>query len=287
MRVAALKALVAHPLTAGCELDDPETTARRRRIILEKPFLRRIYEEWYADIAARLPSGSEPILELGSGAGFLADWLAGHNAPNRDGPARRSAARREGGRVLASDVMLVPTLDLVADATRLPFRPASLGALVMVNVLHHVTDPAAFFREAAGAVRSGGRVVMIEPWVTRWSRLVYGRLHHEPFEPEAASWTTPDSGPLSGANSALPWILFARDRARFEAACPEWRIDSIQLSMPFRYVVSGGVSLRSLTPAWTFPWWRWAEARLDRWASHLAMFARIVLVRRDTTALGR
>jgi SAM-dependent methyltransferase len=276
VRVAALKALVAHPLTAGCDLDDPRTTARRRRIILEKPFLRRIYEEWYSDIAARLPVGSDPVLELGSGAGFLREWFD-----------RRTRVGRVGKRIFASDVMPVSDLDLVADARHLPFQSGSLGALVMVNVLHHIADPITFFREAATVVRAGGRVVMIEPWVTRWSRFVYGRLHHEPFAPEAASWTMPDRGPLSGANSALPWIVFARDRARFENECPEWNIEAIELTMPFRYLVSGGVSLRNLMPAWTFPTWRWIEARLEREASHLAMFARIVLVRRGAAASGR
>jgi SAM-dependent methyltransferase len=265
VRVAALKALVAHPLTAGCDLDDPRTTARRRQIILEKPFLKRIYEEWYAEIAAQLPDQSGPVLELGSGAGFLRERLAG---------------------VLASDVMLIPNLDLVADARHLPFRRASLRALVMVNVLHHIADPMAFFRDAASVVRAEGRVVMIEPWVTSWSRFVYGHLHHEPFAPNAESWAMPDSGPLSGANSALPWILFARDRSRFEAECPEWSIESIELTMPFRYLVSGGVSLRSLMPAVTFPAWRWIEARLERWVSRLGMFARIVLVRRGAGVIG-
>jgi SAM-dependent methyltransferase len=251
--------LLAHPLAAGRDLDDPETSALRRRIILQKPFLRRVYEEWYADIAAAL--GDEPgfALELGSGAGFLYEHTK---------------------RVLASDVMLLPGLRLVTDATALPFTPASLRGIVMVNVLHHVADPAAFFREAARVVRPRGRVVMREPWVTTWSSVVYGRLHHEPYDPRATQWTLPVAGPLTGANSALPWIIFVRDRGRFDADFPEWAVESIALGMPFRYLLSGGVSMRSLMPGFTFPWWRWVEARLQPWASTLAMFARIVLVRR-------
>src|SRR5262249_31802772 len=38
--------------------------------------------------------------------------------------------------------------------------------------------------QATRCVRSGGVVAMIEPWVTPWSRFVYTRLHHEPFQPE-------------------------------------------------------------------------------------------------------
>lgn len=266
MRLAKPLTLLLHPLTAGRDLDDPHTTALRRRIIREKPFLRGIYEEWYADIAADLGALSSPVVELGSGGGFMAECVPG---------------------VLTSDVMHVPGLDLIADASRLPFRRGSLGGLVMVNVLHHVSDPVRFFRDAATVTRESGRVVMIEPWSTTWSSVVYRRLHHEPFEPRAADWRLPDGGPLSQANSALPWIIFARDRARFERECPEWTIASIVPLMPFRYLLSGGVSMRSLVPAATFRFWRWAESRLTPWNERLAMFAKIVLVRRAEAAADR
>jgi hypothetical protein len=46
-----------HPLTRGLPIDSPETTVLRRRVIDSKPFLRRIYAEWYAAIARHLPVG--------------------------------------------------------------------------------------------------------------------------------------------------------------------------------------------------------------------------------------
>ena len=89
---------------------------------------------------------------------------------------------------------------------------------------------------------------MIEPWVTPWSRLVYTKLHYEPFDPEMAHWEFPESGPLSGANNALPWILFVRDRDQFEREFPMWSIQSMRPMMPIRYLVSGGVGFRALMP---------------------------------------
>ena len=65
------KTWLAHPLTKSLSVDDPRTTEARRRIILEKPFLRRIYSEWYDQIGAALPSGPGAVLEIGSGGGFL------------------------------------------------------------------------------------------------------------------------------------------------------------------------------------------------------------------------
>ena len=39
---AVLRTWLTHPLTRGLDIDDPRTTELRRRVILEKPFLRLI-----------------------------------------------------------------------------------------------------------------------------------------------------------------------------------------------------------------------------------------------------
>jgi hypothetical protein len=44
-----------HPLLQGLDIDDPRTTFLRRQIIQGKPFLRKIYEEWYLKIAEAIP----------------------------------------------------------------------------------------------------------------------------------------------------------------------------------------------------------------------------------------
>jgi len=48
-----------------------------------------------------------------------------------------------------------------AAAEALPCRTASFDRIFCVNALHHVTDPAAFFREARRALTDGGRVLTI------------------------------------------------------------------------------------------------------------------------------
>jgi hypothetical protein len=100
---------------------------------------------------------------------------------------------------------------------------------------------------------------MIEPWATEWSRLIYRIFHHEPFEPEASEWDFESSGWLSGRNGANSWIIFARDGVRFEEDFPELQILSIRLMMPFRYLVSGGVSVKVGMPGWTFRLWQRLE----------------------------
>lgn len=253
-----LKRWLEHPLTRGLDIDDPRTTHLRRRILQQKPFLRRVYEEWYRALAAALPPPPGAVLELGSGAGFLGDFVPG---------------------LMRSEVFYSPGIDAVLDGLALPFAAESLRGIAMTNVLHHLPRPVRFFAEAARCVRPGGVVAMIEPWVTSWSRRVYPRFHHEPFLPAAEEWEIPAGGPLSGANGALPWILFARDRERFEREAAGWRVRSIEPVMPFLYLASGGISCRSLAPAASFPLWRGFERALRPLRNRLAMFAHVVLER--------
>jgi hypothetical protein len=255
-----VKSWLAEPLTRGLDLDDPRTTELRRAILRQKAALRRIYEEWYTLLAAAVPGGAGAVLELGSGAGFCKEYISG---------------------LITSDVFECPGVDRVVDAQRMTFDAGSLRSIVMIDVLHHIPDVRQFFGEAARCIRPGGTVAMIEPWITSWSRFVYGNLHHEPFDPDAAAWEFPSTGPLSGANGALPWIVFRRDRAQFEREFPAWRVRSVEPMMPIRYLLSGGMSVRSLVPAWTFGLWRRTEHVFRPWMDHLAMFALIVLSRTD------
>jgi hypothetical protein len=198
--------------------------------------LRQIYEEWYEAIAALLPLDKDPVLELGSGGGFLVEFVP---------------------KLITSEIFYSRHVKMVLDGSGLPFVNESLSGIVMTDVLHHLPQPRQFF-----------------------TRLVYSKLHHEPFQPEAVEWTFPQRGPLSGANSALPWIIFDRDRTRFEREFPQWQIHTIKPFMPFRYLLSGGVSMRSLTPGWSFALWRNLENLLRPWMKSLAMFALIILIKK-------
>ena len=256
MLARLLRALLADPTGRAASLDAPETTRQRRAVVRKKGFLRRIYAEWYEAVAAELPDATGAVLEIGSGAGFM---------------------RKHIPTLTTSEVFPVDGIDLVADARRLPFAGATLRAIVMTDVFHHISDASAFLDEAARCLIGGGRIVMVEPWLTGWSRFVYTRLHHELFDPNAA-WSFPSSGPLSSANGALPWIVFERDRDRLERAYP-LRVLRIVPLMPAAYLLSGGVSLRALAPGSLYGPWRWLEGAIPLLERHLAMFALIVVTR--------
>src|SRR6266542_256524 len=90
--------------------------------------------------------------------------------------------------IITSEIFLCPGVDVVLDCQRMPLADASLRAIVMTGVRHHIPNARRFFTEAGRCVRGGGVVAMIEPWYNRWANLIYTRLHHEPYHPDAAKW---------------------------------------------------------------------------------------------------
>lgn len=254
-----LRRLLTHPLARDADLDSPDTTILRSRILEAKPFLKHFYRECYESIAISIPQDiNGPVLELGSGAGFL-----NHYIPD----------------VITSELLRIPNVDIVLDGQHLAFSENSLKAIVMMDVFHHIPNVKMFFEEAAYAIKPGGVITMIEPWVTKWSSFVYKYLHHEPYEPLAEKWILPPGGPLSQANSALPWIILNRDRQKFDREFPEWKLKKITLHSPLCYLLSGGLSFRSLMPGRSYKLWREFENILQPWMTQMAMFATITIMR--------
>lgn len=252
-----IKRLLSTEKNEDADLDDPATTLLHAAIIRRKRFLRELYREYYTVMRDNLPPVDGPVvIEIGSGGGFIKEII----------PTART-----------SDIMPVPGLDLCFSATDMPLGDQSVDCFCMINTLHHIPDPAAFFRECTRCLRPGGNVVMIEPANTPFSRLIYTRFHHEPFDP-AAGWTLPPGGPLSTSNQAMPWIIFCRDRAHFERDFPALRIRAIARHTPLRYLLSGGFTCRQLLPDCLYPAATLADRHLLRPALPLlALFMTITL----------
>jgi SAM-dependent methyltransferase len=214
------------------DLDDPSTTLLHAGIIRQKPFLKKTYLDFYREFQnAFADTKGKTLIELGSGGGFLKEIM-----PD----------------VITSDVLQIPTVDIVFSAIAMPFADASVDAFFMVDVLHHIPDAEQFFKEALRCLKPGGKIVMVEPAATPFGCFIYKKFHHEHFDP-AAGWRLEKKGPLSEANGAIPWIVFSRDRRIFESKFPSIKILRIRLHTPLRYLVSGGLSLRQLLPSFMYP----------------------------------
>jgi SAM-dependent methyltransferase len=240
-----------------CNRDSLERYRHDQALIRRKPFLRRLYGDFYSEIVSALPRDVEgAVAEIGSGAGFLKDFLP---------------------QLITSEVLPSGMNDLCFDACRIPFRSASLKGILMLDVFHHIPSPAAFLEEATRCLKPGGAVIMIEPWMTPWSLGVLRLLHHERTDPRQIGWDFANTGPMSGANQALPWIVFQRDRNLFEERFPELDIINVSLHTPFCYLVSGGLTRWQAASGSWYPTVRRLENLLKPHYSVLAMFATIVI----------
>ncbi len=247
-------------------LDSPETSLKHWQVIREKPFLYRIYSQWYEEISAAIPRGDKPVLEIGSGGGFMREFVSG---------------------LLCTDIMPLAHNDMVLDACAdFPFENESLRGIAMVNTFHHLPDAEKFLEQAQRCLVEGGVIVMLEPWVTGWSKLIYRNLHHEPFEPEARNWAFESSGPLSSANGALPWMVFERDRRLLQSKFPALKVERVEACMPFKYLLSGGVSMKALVPDFSFGFFSLTEKLMGPFMNHLGMFALLVVKKQSLKHLA-
>jgi SAM-dependent methyltransferase len=235
-------------------IDSPERTILHGKIIRSKPFLKLLYSEWYqklADFVSYNPTGV--FVELGSGGGFVKELFP---------------------KIITSDVMDLPGVDKVFFGEKMPFSDSSVDGILMIDVFHHIPEPEMFLKEAQRVLKVGGRIVMSEPWNSVFGRFVYKNFHHEPFETEG-NWSIPPSGPLSGANGALPWIIFERDNSKFKKMFPDLELIKLLHHTPFRYLLSGGVSMKQLIPDFMFKPLSLFEKVVT--SQYLNMFAFIVI----------
>jgi SAM-dependent methyltransferase len=203
-----------------------ESLHEHERAWNERPLLRRIYREWFALLASRLSGVDGATVELGSGIGQLREFVPG---------------------LVTTDVEETPWADRVVDAGALPYEDGALANIVMLDVFHHLPQPAAFLDESLRTLAHGGRVVMLEPYVSWLSRLAY-RLHHERLELDADGFAESDSTDPLDANLAQTTLAFFRQRAEYARRWPQLPLVEEQLLALLVYPLSGGFTRRPLLP---------------------------------------
>ncbi len=64
------------------------------------------------------------------------------------------------------DVMPFPEVDIIADATKLPFKDSSLDAVVNESLFEHVPDPISVLKEINRVLKPGGILYVSVPFMT-------------------------------------------------------------------------------------------------------------------------
>ena len=239
-----------HPLLRGLDMGSPAWFAAQRRMLEIKPAVARCYRLWYDLLLKDLDSvpvqyRSAAAVEIGSGSSFLHELRPG---------------------ILTTDI--VPgAVDLVLDGRELPFADNSVRALFLTHVFHHIPDVERFLREADRVLVPSGVVSIVDETHTRFARFFFSKIHVEPYNDAAADWSFPPGHTMLDSNQALSWMVFFRDRDRFEKIAPRLQLEQWRYLPWFAYLLSGGLNLRSLVPrplAGAFEWADRALGPLDR-----------------------
>lgn len=126
----------------------------------------QIDRHWQTDECSRTPLEGKRALDVGCGAGLLAEPLArmGARVTGIDAaPEVISIARehaRTGGLAVEYRVGDVAALD------------GQFDLVTAMEVIEHVADPVAFVNALAGRLAAGGLLIMSTPNATAWSRLL-------------------------------------------------------------------------------------------------------------------
>jgi SAM-dependent methyltransferase len=224
------------------DLDNPERVSMIRALIQQKPALKHFYLEAYEKFRQCLltcPAGGS-ALELGSGGGFLKEFLPS---------------------VTTSDVIPYEGVDQIVDATALPFAANSLRFVCMLNTLHHIPNAELFLKEATRCLMPGGRLFIVDQYPGWIAYPILKWCHHEPFDSKTKDWAFEAHSHLGSANGALAWIIFERDRKRFERLFPNLRILRFEPHSALKYWLAGGLKQWSLVPG--------PAVRAVAWFDHL------------------
>jgi SAM-dependent methyltransferase len=252
---------------SAVHIDSQDRVGLHRDILSRRRMIREVFAEFHATFAAcdrEHFSGSGAALEIGAGA-----------SPMRDSDPR----------VLATDIVFAPHLDCVIDAQRIAFASKSVRAVFGQHCFHHIPDPHAFFTELVRILKPGGGAVLIEPYYGPVAAALFKRLFaEEDFDPKAGGWASSPGGPMSGANQALSYIVFVRDRSLFEARYPELEIVThFPLGNYVRYLASGGLNFIQIVPNAFIPILRGLEHLLHPLRRYLALHHVVVIRKRGDT----
>jgi SAM-dependent methyltransferase len=258
-----IRNLLSDPRLKAVDYNSDDLTEVHRRILAEKKLMRDVFFEFYATCMAldrsHLVANGKRV-EVGAGVSLFKTYY-----PD----------------LISTDIKVTPSTDLVADAQRMPFEDASLGAVYGINCFHHFPAPDQFLRELERVLQVGGGCVLIEPYYGIIARRFYKRLFDtEVFDMHQKEWSKDALGIMVGANQALSYVVFRRDRELF---CEKFPRLEILLQQPLnnyiRYVASGGLNFRQLVPNICSPLLKAAEFMLFPLSGILALH-HVILIRK-------
>lgn len=233
---------------------------KHRETWQNKKILRDIYTEWYQKIISNLSNVPGKTLELGSGSGNFKECK-----PD----------------IITSDIDPQPWLDMSFDAHHMPFHNKKLANIVMIDVLHHLANPLLFFKEANRVLKNKGKIIMVEPYPSPFSIIVYKLFHPEPFIFNIDYFNQvkdfKEKNPWE-SNQAIPFLLFFKHINKFNKIFSKnYKVISREKFSFILYPLSGGFENKQIIPNIFIPIAKISEKKFTPLKSLLAFRCLIVL----------
>ena len=139
----------------------------------------QIDQHWQCDECSRSPLGEKAALDVGCGAGLLAEPLArlGAKVTGIDATPEVIAIARQHGTAMGFDIDY-----RVGDVQQLE---GQFDLITCMEVIEHVADPSSFAKALASRLAPNGLLIMSTPNATGWSKLMMitigeglGRIPH-------------------------------------------------------------------------------------------------------------
>jgi SAM-dependent methyltransferase len=226
------------PRLKGIDPDSDEMIAVHSRILSEKPMMRNVFAAFYEKCITLdekyFGESKGKRVEIGAGVSFF---------------------KKKYPEIVSTDIKTAENLDMVVDAQNMPFENNSIRAIYGINCFHHFPDPDKFFHELERVLEDGAGCVLIDPYYGFTARRFYKKIFDsETFDMTQQAWKNESLGFMNGANQALSYIVFKRDKKLFEQRYPKLEIVLQRpLNNYLRYLFSGGLNFRQVLPSFCGP----------------------------------
>lgn len=236
---------------------------RHRQEYSRRPALQAVYQHWANRIQQCLSSVKGKSIELGCGCGALSHYLD----------------------ITKTDIYKHNWVDEVVDACDMPYEDGECANLVAIDMLHHLPEPCRFLNEVNRVLTDGGRLVMLEPYISFFSHFIYRFIHHEPLDKNASPFervTLLDKESGEACNEAMPTLLFVRHQEELRQRWPQLLITLLEFSDALVYPLTGGFSHHSWLPAsWIGSLMKFEDKLLKKTGRFLGMRMLVVMEKRQ------
>ncbi len=168
---------------------------------------------------------------------------------------------------ITTDVFANPWLDAVENAYTLTFATGSVANLILFDVWHHLQFPGTALQEFRRVLRPGGRLIIFDPAMGLFGRIVFGLFHHEPLglrkqiEWNAPPTFMPEAHQYYAAQGNASRIF---GDSAFLERFHDWRIREISRFSALAYLGSGGFRGPQLYPGVLLPFVRALDRKLSK-----------------------